>query len=312
MRDYKTLFEIFRDRFSSETREAEPLGAGSFGLAIGRGHCVNKALLRYDAETPVGRYALQCLEREVLFLKIFAGKHPPKQEWPQLKSDIAPLKDPEFFAKYTMSRVEGTARCWPDHPNYSNMPRLPNDTDILCRHFEAAGKALARFHTFTTAHLRRKDLYRWDRRLEDIPEIPTLDRKTNSALEKANDWFQAHQNPSVIHGDFHGGNILCAPNGSVTAIIDPSCWAYSNNHIRDFIKLPEKYLPVFAEGYRQGGGVPYDPMLATMTRISECAAYINRLDRKDSSPAEKEKAVHKLNGHLQNVAPVTGYQPHSA
>jgi hypothetical protein len=300
MQELKDKFEAFKTRVQPVSDDALPLAEGHFGLVIAQDDVVTKALYRSHWRES----AEKNLEREVEFLQVFRDHNPKNLALPSLVKEPIRFSDDHFMAAYSMTRLDGQA----GDPWGENLSK-----EKLTKQFYEAGKTLARFHKFTTEALRQKyphrtqfatqDDYRW---CEAIYEIPSLGRKVNAALEKADAYFQENKKFSVVHGDYHAGNLLFDQKGNVSGVTDFSFWSYGSNHLRDFLCVPDPYFPDFTKGYEEAGGEKFDPMMMTMTELSVWSIEANR---GTDDPQIQQENLKRLERHLINSAPVTGYAP---
>ncbi|WP_432842574.1 phosphotransferase family protein [Dactylosporangium sp. CA-092794] len=139
------------------------------------------------------------------------------------------LDAPPFFG---MSFVEGESV----EPILDRVPALP-PTPLLAARFLTAARLLAELHRAPVEALAPAEpadvdlpaeVYRWARALDSVPEAmrPRAGECRDALLER----LPAPMRPSVLHGDFRLGNMLCR-DAEVAAVIDWEIWSVGDPRV---------------------------------------------------------------------------------
>jgi hypothetical protein len=287
------------------------LGGGHFGLTVLRKDentsnppdIITKVFYRTEPENQAD--AERAYNSEVTILHATDGMNLGDVRTPRLLAPPQRLEnDPDFFATYSMTAVPGLAAGW---NNKWSSPQSYKDDDPQQQrnHFREAGKLLARFHREAGERLNKTPLPQreWG---GDIVQDPGFDDATNAALAKANEYLQARRKGGIIHGDYHGGNVLADENGHVTGLIDFGEVAHSNNMVTDFINIPSHVFAHFQDGYEEESGETIDPLIVRMT---ELACSTNFLQYHEEGSERRAELIRHINEDLEKVKSVTGYAP---
>lgn len=253
-------FDELQHEIPSIMRGTTPINLGSFGLVVDHGDgTITKVLLRspdpdqqahnesvYEAE----RAALQALNGTC-----FAGAQVPKM----LKEEVFD-KSPNVFAAFRMTKVPGHACDW-------NTLDKKKAGKAYRAHFQHAGALLAELHQ--SPELARIAKPKSQPFGTKVPaEIPVLDEKTNKALVFCHAYVKAHQQPGLVHGDFHSGNFLVGPDHKISGLFDFSFAGMAENRLVDFVMMPKAGREIAISEYERHSGAPVDRTLVTMTAIN--------------------------------------------
>lgn len=275
---------------------ASPLGTGAYGLVIDHGDEQSLTKIIYKPRNEQ-RYktATAMLQNETHALRLFE-RHPLAGiKTPVILHDPETIQNDRFIAFYQMTKISGHA----DTVLFSD-----SGTD---HHFSQLGRVLADFHEAARAlpqdHIKPNiNLF-----TANIAHPNTLWPALSEALAAANDYLLTHRRGEVIHGDFHGGNIIVDDDNQISGLIDLAAMGYSQNDHSDFMCVPDRFLPSFIQGYEQAGGKTVDPFLIMATKVGMWA---DRLSHENTAnQAVRSFLNKKINYYLDKLAPVTGIKP---
>jgi len=286
------------------TKAARPIGVGCFGLVLeNEDITISKILFRPETETQLARSRFY-FENEVNALRLLT-KHPisgletpillgPPEHWEN---------DSAYLGQYRMSKISGQTQGW-----YNETADFERDRERQSAYFKKSGALLARFHesasllpfaTLDPANFEPKDRVR---------TVPGLRAETNEALRRVDEYLQAHSKKAVVHGDFHGGNIIVNQQGDPVGLLDFAMTGFAENHLCDFRGVPAYALNDFIEGYEEQSGEKIDRHALSATSVSMWADYLNwaMLEQK---PEDVTFGITKLNENLNNLIPITHIKP---
>lgn len=216
-------------------------------------------------------------------------------ETPILLHEPALIDNKNYMAHYSMTRVSGDTHIWDLNENIPNRP--------LAKLYGNAGKALAQFHTAAeNMPFERAPHFH----SSQISTTRFFDKKTNEALIKADQYLQQHKIPGVIHGDYHGGNLMTDDQYNVTGLIDFSATGKSDNVLSDFLSVPARYLPDFIKAYEEQSGKTIAPDAVEVTKLSNWLTYLHSVV---DNPEAQENAITEIYDCLENLEHISGFRP---
>ena len=259
--DLDTAFKNARQALPTLTEDTEPLGVGRFGLTVScPDHSIRKILFTHDLPA-LQDVAEASYNQEVSLLDILSHRI---DFTPVLIASTEPVAaNSGYFASYRMSRIEGTSYSWtPEQHDKLNR----NDAQTMAY---SAGKLLARFHKEASQIDDVPPVPEYARRYHTgrIQTLPFLDDETNAAMTAANKYLE-HAPPGVIHGDFHGLNIINDDRYTAVGLIDFAAAGWSDNLYYDLMNPPEGLEEEFLSGYEAENGTPVDRQLLAATHLS--------------------------------------------
>lgn len=291
----REIFQALRDEHPALAKDAEPLGAGDFGIVVSApGDLVRKVLFNPgDSNSDARGWAEAALSREVAFFKAMVNIPVRGIDIPRLADGPTRLSEGRFMASYTMTRIPGRTCDFRD-----DYEREQNPEDL--RHARRLGGLMATFHKALEripSSLRKE----FDRPLKSISQIvpvPGLDERTNARLVKADAYLQAHKQPGFVHGDFHGGNVMADSRGVPTGLIDFSHVYYSDNDLSDFDFVSIRELPHILDGYEQERETGADELMACLTQLGSWTEYANPPISSD----DQSRALKQVRGLLEQAS----------
>lgn len=307
----KTWRDYLRNEFRKLQRalpdlagDARLVASGSFGMVIEH---PDKTLSKvfYGSSRPDDQQEsiLRNFYHETRTLAHFAAHPLDGIEMPVLIGEPEHIYHPGYLATYRMTRVGGANHSF--DPDKAKSHETPTSFERL---YESAGIMLARFHRAA------KDMDFANPNMHPhssmhISTVPKLPARVNRALEKAEEFFQANQKPGVIHGDFHGGNIL-VQGGIATGLIDFSFTGPSSNLLADVWNGRGLYNSAFLRGYERESGEMIDPYMLDATSLAY-TTHALRTGRgpSDYGPASDTLHLVVMNEALNRLVPVTGFKP---
>lgn len=282
------------------------LGAGAFGLVADHGDgTVSKICLRYKDLMP-GMNPLQTALSEVRALQALRRHWPDGDlgglKVPVLIGEAEPLpEDSPFLLSYRMTKLAGTARTW-----HMPEPDPQEESRNKVVDFEQAGAALARFHGAVRGLDLPVAVHSDGHRPDRILAIPHMSARINEGLARAQDFLDAHKIPGIVHGDFHGGNIMAADDGRVTGVVDMSMMGASDNVISDFSSVPPDYIKVFTAAYESISGAAVNPDIITALSL----VWLTRdAGHRRDDPAAMTELTENINERLGRLTFATGFKP---
>lgn len=301
---FKTFNEL-QEAFPALTDHAEIVGAGTWGIVLKQDEGTVTKVLIGDENPDIHKWAEGNLVNETSFMRLTAqaaanGFADTGFQMPVLLTEPQKLPHEKFFAAYKMTLVPGMGATWDDLDS-----DLADPAPELKIRFQRAGEALARFHKFTSSLPTETLRAHAGWRNGDIPEIPELDEKTAEALHRAGRYLEAHKKPAVIHGDYHGKNILLDDEGNVTGLVDFSYTGRCESFFSDFVNVPERMLPDFISGYERESGEAVDPDIALAGNICLWAAIL----KDEENAGKKPEHLEELKQRLAKASHITGYEP---
>lgn len=277
---------------------------GTFGLVLaGETDVITKILFRHE-EPYWNGLSLEHAGNEIAALSHFS-KFPLKDiDTPVLLDEPKELDHAEYSAYYQMTRLRGASMSWhPENNSQREKARLWHDG-------LRAGAALARFHraakdipasVFTPANPIKHG---------HIHQIESLPQSINDALARADSYLQERKPMGIIHGDFHGGNIMVSDR-RVTGLIDFGFTGYANLYY-DFIKAKPYFMPALVEGYERETGAPVDRHLIAATMLGRFVSRLSKLENDkpteglDNANPERKKIIGTIIGCLEDMGPMSG------
>lgn len=276
-------------------------GGGTFGLVVdNHDDTVSKFMFRHE-KIIAQRDAEIILRNEVAALTAFRDVDLGGVAIPRLVEPPQEMEDnPEFFAFYRMTRVSGSpvirSRFGVEQDGAPGIEQK--------RLLYEGGALLSRFHAAVMSVEKSEfNPFGWG---EIIKPLPQMETNLKEALLSANDYLQANRKEIVVHGDFHGGNILIDKDMKPVGLIDFGNTGISGNPMMDFMNVPSWALPHFAKGYESEGHAKVD---YTMVHLAGIAGNLLWLSRVWDHPAERETGVACVRRHLEAVRPVIGFTP---
>lgn len=242
--------------------DASPLALGSNSLLVENAdNSIRKILFWPQTGAQAIHKAQEELYNETSALLLLSASE-AADFTPRLLSDVTfEPKSPDILATYSMSKMAGASRNW-FNPEIRQSP-------LKADYFESVGRLLARFHEAA------KDLPFADSThkgmamaADKIHSSSLHSAATNAALEQADAYLQAHRQTGVVHGDFHGGNVMTNPHLQATGLIDFSTAGYAANLYADMVFLPPDGEDDFARGYESQSHRALDRKLLHATRIA--------------------------------------------
>lgn len=123
-------------------------------------------------------------------------------------------------------------------------------------------------------------------------------------LESAKLRYPQNLPPHLVHGDFNPSNILVAPDGEISAILDWE-FAHSGNLWGDIgnllryrgIALPHSVKPQLLEGLRDGGFTPPKDWYAC-SLLADLSSALEFLSSTEDKPQTHARAVSQIRGTL--------------
>ena len=305
----KTAFNFAAKTFPELTAGATPVGMGNFGIVIAHDDgTLTKIAFKPDNEK-MREYAENGFRNETIALQLFTD-HPLQDiATPRLIEPPVKLDNEHYVGSYRMTRVPGSPlKWWPEKKEELS-------TEWVKQQHAIGGAALALFHKAAMdvpfEFLRNGERYQ-DSCIQQVEQLPD---NINEAIAKANEYLQARKTGGVVHGDFHGENIL-ADRGKATGVIDFSFAGLSENIYTDFRCVMPDYLPVFIKAYEQASGTKLDRHLVTATNLGMATSYLNYLhglkqedEPERNLPKEQMETFERMNRCLNDLIPVTGYKP---
>lgn len=241
----------------------------------------------------------QLLENEIGVLGRLRAHLPREIAIPRILKEPEFLGHQKYMAAYTMTKVPGTAGQW--YPEQET-----RDAVTLEKTFENAGKALAVFHR-AAAKIPLESMPVVRRCVSRIEQQAGLGVEENAALAAADRYLTAHKKTGIVHGDYHGANMMVNARNEVTGMIDFSMTGVSGNHLLDFIGVPEKSMSPFVRGYERESGEKIDMNMVTLTSL---ALFTDRYSRLPPQIDEEKVLMKKVvDRHLRGLVPITGYTP---
>jgi aminoglycoside phosphotransferase (APT) family kinase protein len=123
-------------------------------------------------------------------------------------------------------------------------------------------------------------------------------------LERAHHRYPQSLPPHLVHGDFNPSNILVAPDGEISAILDwefahsGSVWADVGNLLRyRGIALPNSVKLQLLEGLRDGGFSPPKDWY-TRSLLADLASALEFLSSAEDKPQTHARAISQIRGTL--------------
>jgi hypothetical protein len=243
------------------------------------------------------------LHNEVAILRLLNGDPIGGVQIPKLTLEPELLPGGDFYAAYGMTKVPGAASRWNRGSGAASADAAQDK-----RHFEQVGALLAQFHeraaTLDIDGAGIRTTRHWTDHIEYLPE---LGDEINDAFTKIRTYYDANKRERIIHGDFHGGNVLTDASGDIASLIDFAEVKRSDNFMIDTLNIPDAGFPHFKKAYELESGDVIDPLMATMVAIHGNAAYLKHLG---PSPSEdRDKSLQNLYENMNKVKSVTGYTP---
>lgn len=275
--------------------DADPLSMGNFGIVI-RHDDNTLTKIFYKPRNPKWHDSvLSSFNNEVNTLRLLTASPLEELETPILLKEPELIDDKKYMAHYSMTRVSGGSHTWDLNENIPDRP--------LDKLYSNAGKALAQFHTATkNMPFERAPHFH----SSQINPVRFFDKKTNEALIKVDQYLEQHKIPGVIHGDYHGGNIMTDERHIVTGLIDFSATGQSDNVLSDFLSVPARYLPHFIKAYEEQSGRTIAPDAVEATKLSNWLTYLHSI--KDF-PEAQENAMSEIYDCLENLQHISGFKP---
>lgn len=136
-------------------------------------------------------------------------------------------------------------------------------------YFESAGRLLGKFHMIAGDLPFNDSSYRGTAMAADkILPSELHSANVNARLERANAYLQEHKEAGVMHGDFHGGNIMTDENLRASGLIDFAFTGKTDNLYADMIFIPPYGDDDFIRGYNAETHKNIDKKLIHATRIA--------------------------------------------
>lgn len=319
-RQLQKAFRRACKNFPGLGRDVKPLGMGSFGLVVehGDGRHLTKILHRPRKNRDPHAFAERSFQNEINVLRILTDhpltsiQTPVLIEEPEITDD-----NKRYLGRFKMTRIEGNSQSF-------YMPEESMPAEETKKLHENAGRALAVLHR----EVATTPLQHYKRTFEDygdkIEQIENLPDEINQALEKADNYLQAHKRSGFVHADFHAGNIIFNENRDVVGFVDFAFAGHNSNILIDFMNLNEKYREDFITAYEQESDMKIDRHMITATVLAMNTNYLVNLEKfddevdKDEPDYEKrkqrcEKEKVRMHGeiekHLEQMSEITGYHP---
>jgi hypothetical protein len=248
---------------------ARPLNMGAFGLVLeNRDGSLTNILFDHEAGHMRAKVR-EFLKTETGVLRAFTARPPAAFDVPVL------LKEPDYFgggdylAAYTMTRLPGACACW-----YGDMEK--DAAAYNARHYESAGRTLAKLHREVAALPEQALGERLLGYCTKIDPVPEFSIETARAFAAVNRYMQPRLKPAVVHGDYHGGNLMVDENGEVTGVLDFALTGRCGNHLVDFMAVPSGGFADFLRGYERESGETVDRHMMDATMLSMWVECYNR------------------------------------
>lgn len=282
-------------------------GSGAFGMVMDHGdNTVTKINLRFN-HPKTGCTRAPAVDAELANLRMLA-------DHPGIFGHLAvpvlvgtPREFPEdgpFVNMFRMTKVSGTAGDW-----YRAPPALRNEAEASAvekAYFNEAGRTLAHFHRIARTLPFGPTTMNENSAGGQIEPVPHLSARLNEGLMAARRYLGDHRQPGIVHGDYHGGNIMQGPDGGITGLIDFSMTGQAQNILNDFMTVPESYVTDFIAGYEAEGDVKVDRNVLSALSLGWMTNWA-RMAPDDA--AMQTRVVEKINETLNRLTFVTGYKP---
>lgn len=276
------------------------LSMGTFGLVLANEtDVITKILFRHKDPYWEG-LSEEHSQNEIAALRYFTHSPLEGVETPVLIDEPKALAHDDYAAYYQMTRLQGRSMSW--HPENKST----SEQERLSREGIQAGRVLARFHqaskdipanTFKEANPIKHG------HIHCVESLPPF---INDALSRANDYLQQRKAMGIIHGDFHGGNIIMTPNQDTDGVIDFGFMGYANLYY-DFIKAKPYFMPALIEGYEMETGESVDKKLITASILGRYASRLIKLETDkpdegfDPQNPERQKVIGTIIECLQDM-----------
>lgn len=289
------------------TEGRELVSIGNFGLVLAD-ECdvITKVLFRHK-EDYWNSLSAEHAQNEVDSLR-YLSAHPLRDvATPCLLAEPVSLDHYDYSSYYQMSRLPGRSMSWYPHDGEAI------DSERLKLDGIASGRALAQFHR-SAANIPKNVLNKANPiKLGRIHVSSNLPDHVNDALIAADAYLQEHKVLGIVHGDFHGGNIMTEEGHRVSGLIDFGFTGYANLYY-DFIKAKPHFMPALIEGYEAESGQSIDRHLITASILGRYSARLIKLDREAqdlktesaSQKQERSKVTSTIIEGLKDISAVTG------
>ena len=203
---------------------------------------------------------------------------------PEPLSPLTYISSPEYFAFYDMTAIDGKPALW-------------NRPDIFRQAGRIAGEFQAAASPFAPAFPRTKPP-EWSGTAPGIPGAPD---RINEALARAYDFMKDNRIVSVVHGDFHSGNLIANQNGDLIGLIDFSRTGPDSNYMKDFSNIPSSHMKYFVEGFVETSGIDVPEEMLDIIATKRHASGVSSADAH-----VREHSVRELHIRLSRLNHITG------
>lgn len=249
------------------TERADVIGSGAFGIVVDTGRdSVLKLLRRFDAQRQ--NMAQKLLNHELETLTILQGDNFDGIQTPALIGDITYIDHKDFFAAFEMTKLPGLSA-----KIMSEDFGLPDKVHM----YQSIGSALGRLHIGLHDRLGQARANLPSKTYTDgLVHSPLFSDEINSALERLRAFIKQRRVPApdtIIHGDFHLGNIMVNETGCVTGVIDWSDTHVGHN-LTDIAYYADSNLREIWAAYAGATGQALDQDLFAVAKITWQVGYL--------------------------------------
>ena len=283
--------------FPELAKGATPLSMGMFGLVLEHEDTTITKIMFRPKDEYWFNLAKTHTENEITALRLFTEYPLEGVVTPSLIGEPTILDNQDYLGYYQISKLPGERMWW--YPQEGQR----SDSVWLKRGGEEAGHLLAKFHRAALNIPSELLMGGKSTKNGKISQVEMFSDETNRALAKADTYLQEHKIAGVIHGDFHGGNIMVNPNNEVTGVIDFGFTSQSENIFYDFMNAKEEFMPSLIHGYEQESGQNIDRHVITASLLGKWVDRFIKMSEGDL-PDKKKAAITKIHGYLNDLAPV--------
>lgn len=281
--------------FPALTAGSTPLGYGNYGIVVDHHDGTVSKIAFSD---PALSYAEECLMQEIEALQLLQGHRFDQVRTPALVGEPLILDDEQkacgYLGHFRMTKLEGKTRSW--------LTLLKNGTpSAQSKFFGSLGHLMAQFHAYTAPHYNHDNP--GDQTAPAFADHPDLSEDTRAMIGEAQEYLRAHQQPGVIHGDLHSGNVLCSAEGDISGLYDFQLYGDVPNDFQEFCWVMEHFpraLPMIMKGYEEESGQPVDQTALLLTGFSHKLWQLTR-SLNNAPEEQRQDLATAVNGRIQQT-----------
>lgn len=279
--------------------DAYYMASGNYGAVVSHKDGTVSKLIHRKQNTQQQQWSERELQKEISNLQVLQNAGITGFQIPELLGEPIELQSPDFYASYRMTKISGNQATW------ENGVFSPKEVE---RYFRHTGEVLGEFHHKATSMKAEWLFTHVPERGANVMQVPSLSPEVNNALSIANDYLQEHLISSVIHGDYHAGNILIDDKARVSGLIDFSQTGPCLNRLTDFVNLSPALRPDFIKGYEDAIQEKIDPDMIILTDLNMWAG---QAAYSEANTATYHHAVSEVYRALGKIEHITDYKtPH--